>query len=75
MVSRIYLDGQPVTPRKLLRIARTSAGLTQRDIGSALGVTPECVAHWERARHDSKTESFLAAVEACGYRVVVERAK
>lgn len=72
-MARIYLKNEPLAPRHALTVARKTAGLTQADIGARVGVTPECVAHWEHARHDSKTEAFLAAMEACGYEVRVVR--
>lgn len=55
-----YFDGQTnyigwVNPDRLAfggRIAalRKAAGLTQADLGQALNVTPQAVAHWEKGR-------------------------
>ena len=69
----IYLNDSKLTPRHAIRVARKASGLTQRQVSEHAGVTPECVAHWEHARHDSRTETFLAAIEACGYQVVIRK--
>ena len=54
-----------VTGRQL-RAARVLAGLTQRTLGSALGVDERSIRFWER-KHDRRPTNFRNAVriEAC----------
>lgn len=47
-----------------IRVARDSAGLTQRQLAELLGVDQMLVSKWERGKHSPSRENFEALAEA-----------
>ncbi len=58
-----------VTSGDLLREARLRAGLSQRDLGSAVGRPHTQIARWERGEVEPSLSTLRALIRACGYDV------
>lgn len=72
-VSIITLNGQPHTVPQTIYVARQAAGLTQRGLADKIGSSQSLLCDWESERHSPSAKSWIAALDACGYRVVVEK--
>lgn len=57
---------------QLVRQARVSAGLTQRELAERLGTHQPVIARWESGATRPDFDSVVRAVEACGYDLHVE---
>lgn len=57
---------------QLIRQARLSAGLTQRELAERLGTHQPVIARWESGSTRPDFDSVVRAVEACGYDLHVE---
>lgn len=57
---------------RLIKEARTSAGLTQRDLAERLGTHQPVVARWEKGRTRPDFDTVVRAVAACGLELHVE---
>lgn len=57
---------------QLIRKARASAGLTQRELARRLGTHQPVVARWETGRTQPDFDTVVRAVEACGLDLHVE---
>lgn len=57
---------------QLIRQARVSAGLTQRELAERLGTHQPVIARWESGSTRPDFDSVVRAVEACGYDLHVE---
>lgn len=51
---------------RVMKKSREAAGLTQKEVAKALGVTQAWVSKLESANHDHKLESVLTYIEAVG---------
>jgi len=49
-----------------IRAARTYAGLTQRDLATAVGVSVRTVSLWETGRRTPSSRWVAAIADACG---------
>ena len=56
---------------QLVREARRSKGLTQRDLAAKAGVTQPALADIERSAHDTRGEQLDRIVNAAGFRLAV----
>ena len=70
----ITINNQPHSLAQVVYVARTKAGLTQSQLATMLGCWPEEIGAYENARRGMQTRTFLRLMDACGCRVVVERA-
>jgi DNA-binding transcriptional regulator YiaG len=59
--ARVHRDLPAPDVRRRLRLA---AGMTQREVGAAIGVTSHCVAQWERGIRTPRGAQLVAYVEA-----------
>lgn len=50
-----------------LPAARKMAGLTQKGLGNACGVSESTVANWEKGKTEPTVSQAKAAAEACGF--------
>lgn len=57
---------------QLIRQARTSAGLTQRELATRLGTHQPVIARWENETTHPDFDKVVEAVEACGFELHVE---
>lgn len=57
---------------QLIRQARVSAGLTQRELAERLGTHQPVIARWESGSTRPDFDSVVRAVEACGFDLHVE---
>ena len=57
---------------QLIRRARLSAGLTQRELAQRLGTHQPVIARWENESTRPDFDSVVKAVEACGFDLHVE---
>jgi len=57
---------------QLIRQARVSAGLTQRELAERLGTHQPVIARWESGATRPDFDSVVRAVEACGYDLHIE---
>ncbi len=55
-----------MTSADLLRGARLRAGLTQDELGRAVGRTQSAIARWERGRVQPSLETLRELIRACG---------
>jgi transcriptional regulator with XRE-family HTH domain len=62
-----------VTGAEAIREARVKAGLTQTQLAELLGRNRAQVARWEIRGQEPSFENVLAAVEACGYTLTLEK--
>ena len=62
-----------MTGAEAIREARVKAGLTQTQLAELLGRNRAQVARWESRGQEPSFENVLAAVEACGYTLTLER--
>jgi transcriptional regulator with XRE-family HTH domain len=53
-------------PNELIRDARRSAGLTQRQLAERLGTTQSAIAELESARANPRIRTLQRALRACG---------
>ena len=60
------------TAGHLIRKARTSAGLTQRELAKRLGTHQPVIARWENESTRPDFDTVVKAVEACGFDLDVE---
>jgi transcriptional regulator with XRE-family HTH domain len=57
---------------RMVRFARSRAGLTQRQLAAKSGVPQETIARIERGRADPRLKTLDRLLEACGYGLEVE---
>lgn len=57
---------------RMLRFARSRAGLTQRELAAKSGVPQETIARVERGRADPRLGTLDRLLGACGYGLEVE---
>jgi DNA-binding XRE family transcriptional regulator len=57
---------------RAMKRARETAGLTQQEVATALGVTQAWVSKLENANHDHKLESVLSYFDAVGANMSLE---
>jgi transcriptional regulator with XRE-family HTH domain len=57
---------------RMVRFARSRAGLTQRRLATKSGVPQETIARIERGRVDPRLRTLDRLLEACGYGLEVE---
>ena len=57
---------------RMVRFARSRAGLTQRQLSAATGVPQETIARIERGRVDPRMGTLDRLLEGCGYGLEVE---
>jgi transcriptional regulator with XRE-family HTH domain len=57
---------------RMVRFARSRAGLTQRGLATKSGVPQETIARIERGRVDPRLRTLDRLLEACGYGLEVE---
>ncbi len=57
---------------RMLRYARSRAGLTQRALAAATGIPQETIARIERGRVDPRAGTLDRLLEGCGYGLEVE---
>jgi transcriptional regulator with XRE-family HTH domain len=62
-----------VTGAEAIREARVKAGLTQAQLAELLGRDRAQVARWEIRGQEPSFENVVAAIEACGYALRLER--
>lgn len=76
MPERVYvlIDGKEVSPRHALRAARIDRGLSAVGLSVSCGIAEDRVRRWESGTQDARLESWVRAMLACGYEVVVRRA-
>ena len=53
--------------------ARRQAGFTQEELATRIGMNPRTVAHWEEERKPIPSQGWISALEACGYRIILDR--
>lgn len=70
---QVVIDGHACSPSDAIRRARRVAGLSQNGLNTKLIMARTQVHKWETARSRPRLDSFLQAMHACGYRVVLER--
>lgn len=56
-----------MTGQQLIRHARVSAGLTQRELARRLGTHQPVIARWENEKTRPDFDTVVRAVEACGF--------
>ena len=61
-----------MTGQQLIRQARVSAGLTQRELARRLGTHQPVISRWESESSRPDFDSVIRAVEACGFDLHVE---
>ena len=64
--------GRRMTGHQLIRQARVSAGLTQRELARRLGTHQPVISRWESESTRPDFESVVTAVEACGFDLIIE---
>jgi transcriptional regulator with XRE-family HTH domain len=57
---------------RMLRHARSRAGLTQRELSATTGIPQETIARIERGRVDPRIGTLDRLLEGCGYGLEVE---
>lgn len=57
---------------QLIKKARVSAGLTQRELAQRLGTHQPVIARWENRSTRPDFDTVVKAVEACGFELHVE---
>ena len=57
---------------QLIKKARVSAGLTQRELAQRLGTHQPVIARWENESTRPDFDTVVKAVEACGFDLQVE---
>lgn len=57
---------------RMLRYARSRAGLTQRELAARSGVPQATIARIERGRADPRVDTLDRLLEACGFGLEVE---
>jgi transcriptional regulator with XRE-family HTH domain len=57
---------------RMVRFARSRAGLTQRGLATKAGIPQETIARIERGRVDPRLKTLDRLLEACGYGLEVE---
>ena len=57
---------------RMLRYARSRAGLTQRELSATTGIPQETIARIERGRVDPRVGTLDRLLEGCGYGLEVE---
>ena len=62
-----------MTGAEAIREARVKAGLTQTQLAELLGRDRAQVARWEIRGQEPSFENVIAAVEACGYTLTLEK--
>ncbi len=62
-----------MTGAEAIREARVKAGLTQAQLAELLGRDRAQVARWEIRGQEPSFENVIAAVEACGYTLTLEK--
>src|SRR5262245_32874521 len=50
----------------LVRMLRTGAGLTQRELAARVGKPQSMIARWERGHDSPRLDSLIALAHACG---------
>lgn len=69
----IHLDGQDYSPGDVIRRVRRLSHTSQQMIVGAIQCDHNRVYAWEAGRAMPRIDRFVQAIEACGYRVVLER--
>jgi transcriptional regulator with XRE-family HTH domain len=68
MPDTIEIDG----PGAMIRWAREQAGMSQTDLGAVMHIAHQQVGRWERGMNVPTADTFIEALQACGYDVVLE---
>ena len=71
----VRLGDDQVAPRTAIKVLRKSAGYSRQSLSVTIGRSRDLIRHWEHGMYCPSVEGWIDAVQACGYRVVVERAK
>lgn len=58
---------------KALRQARREAGLTQVELAERAGVHWNAIQKWEKGYSNPRLTLYIAAMNACGYTVTIEK--
>lgn len=61
-----------VSPSRLVRDARTSAGLTQAELAGRLGTTQSAIARLEAAGSNPRIHTLEGVLRACGRRLSLD---
>jgi DNA-binding XRE family transcriptional regulator len=69
----IYLDGEPRTPADVIRRARRVSGMSRSRLAYAANIGHTPIYKWEVDGTMPRVDLFLRTMNACGYRVTVER--
>ena len=69
----VWLNDELVAPRHALRIARKSVGYSCVSLSIDCERAQDAVRKWEAGVSCPNTENWIDAMQACGYRIVVER--
>ena len=69
----IYLDGEPRTPADVIRRARRVSGMSRSRLAYAADIGHTPIYKWEVDGTMPRVDLFLRTMNACGYRVTVER--
>jgi DNA-binding XRE family transcriptional regulator len=70
---QVLIEGRPCEPRDALRRARRVAGLSQKSLVRTAGLGYGTVWRWESGAAYPRIDLWLRALNACGYRVRVEK--
>lgn len=64
----LELDG----PAGMIRWAREQAGLSQTDLGELMNISRVQINRWECGVYCPTADSFIEAIQACGFDVVLQ---
>jgi len=63
------MKGGLVNLKNRITLARESSGLTQKDLASAMGISPSTLNGYEKGNHDPKSDGLAAIATICGVTV------
>jgi transcriptional regulator with XRE-family HTH domain len=71
MGDRRFSPGDPQAAARLIRSARTDAGLTQAELAARVGTRQPVVSRWERGLEEPRLSTLARIVRACGRSLVL----
>lgn len=69
----VSMDDKRTSPRHALAEARKQLGISGQALSLSCGRHKNAVGDWERGKAAPTVEHWIEAMQACGYRVIVER--
>ncbi len=69
----IHMEGEPRTPADVIRRARRVSGMSRSRLAYAANIGHTPIYKWEVDGTMPRVDLFLRTMNACGYRVTVEK--